>query len=52
MTTHRTTTSSRLWNRTTKALGKLLAGMVSLPEDPRRKADRGVWTDYPHFPPF
>jgi hypothetical protein len=51
MTKHRTTATARLWTRATKGLGKFLAGMVSLPEDPRRK-DQGAWTDYPHFPPF
>ena len=38
-----------LWGRTTKALGKLLAGMVTLPDRPQaRRDDR----DYPIFPSF
>ena len=37
-----------LWTRTTRALGKLLAGMVS--SNDRRQAGR--WNDYPHFPPY
>jgi hypothetical protein len=52
MTQHRTTTTSRLWRRTTKALGKLWAGMLTLPEDPRRAANEELWTDFPRFPPF
>jgi hypothetical protein len=49
MTRHRTT----LWHRTTKALGKLWQGMITLPEDPRRAdAKKSSWNDYPHFPPF
>jgi hypothetical protein len=51
MSKHRTTTS-RLWSRTTKALGKLWAGMITLPEDPRRTANQKLWTDFPRFPPF
>jgi hypothetical protein len=50
MTKHRTTTSTRLWTRATRALGKLLEGMVSSPDD-RRQAGR-AWSDYPIFPPF
>jgi hypothetical protein len=49
MTKQRNTKTSGLWGRTTKALGRLLAGMVSLPERPQaRRDDR----DYPLFPPF
>ena len=49
MTTQRTTKTTGLWGRTTKALGKLLAGMVALPDQPRaRRDDR----DYPIFPAF
>ena len=36
-----------LWNRTTQALGKLWAGVVSLPDN-RRQVDQAVW----RFPPF
>lgn len=50
MTQHRTTAQAGLWSRTTRALGKLLAGVVSLPDD-RRQTGR-VWRDYPTFPPF
>ncbi|HXC29451.1 MAG TPA: hypothetical protein VNV38_15955 [Stellaceae bacterium] len=49
MTKNRTTAPTGLWNRTTRALGKLLAGMVSSADD-RRHAGR--WTDYPTYPPF
>jgi hypothetical protein len=41
-----------LWNRTTQALGKLLAGMVSSNDARHPNAARAVWTDYPRFPPF
>jgi hypothetical protein len=44
--------TSRLWSRTTKALGKLWAEMISLPDNRRSNAERAVWTDYPRFPPF
>jgi hypothetical protein len=52
MTKPRSMTPTGLWNRTAQALGKLWAGMVSLPDDRRQTADRIVWTDYPRFPPF
>jgi hypothetical protein len=49
MTQQRTT----LWNRTTKTLGRWIAGMVTLPEDRRfataKQTDRN---DYPRFPAF
>lgn len=48
MTKNRTTAPTGLWNRTTRALGKLFAGMV--PSDDKRPAGR--WTDYPTYPPF
>jgi len=41
-----------LWNRTTQALGKLLAGVVSLPDDRRPNPARVTWTDISRFPPF
>jgi hypothetical protein len=41
-----------LWNRTTHALGKWFAGVVSLADDRRPNAARAVWTDFPRFPPF
>ena len=44
-----TTAPTGLWTRTARALGKLLAGMVSSSDD-RRQAGR--WNDYPHFPPY
>jgi hypothetical protein len=50
MTKQRTNASTGLWSRTTRALGKLFAGMVSLPDD-RRQTSR-AWDDYPHFPPY
>jgi len=40
---------TRIWSRTTKALGKFFAAMVTLPEDPRKARQ---WNDYPHFPPY
>lgn len=49
MTKHR----NSVWSRTTKALGKWFAGMVTLPEDPRRVPVRGSnCNDYPRFPAF
>jgi hypothetical protein len=45
MTKHRNTTG--LWSRTTKALGKFFAGMVTLP--PRHARDDEA---YPRFPMF
>jgi hypothetical protein len=51
MTKQRTTTSS-LWSRTTKALGKFWAGVISLPEDRRQTVSQRSWTDYTRFPPF
>jgi hypothetical protein len=50
MTNDRTTTPRGLWNRTAQALGKLWAGVISLPDDRRQTAAR--WTDYTRFPPF
>ena len=52
MSTQRTTTPTGLWHRTAQALGKLWAGVLSLPEDRRPTAARTVWTDYPRFPSF
>ena len=49
MTSNRTTAPTGLWTRTTRALGKFFAGMVTLPE--RQQTDR-AWNDYPHYPPF
>ena len=48
MNKQRTTKTPGLWGRTTKALGRLLAGMVTLPERQQTRGDR----DYPIFPPF
>jgi len=50
MTKQRTNAPTGLWNRTTQAIGKLLAGVVSLPDN-RRQTSR-AWSDYPTFPPF
>lgn len=41
-----------LWTRTAKALGKLLAGVVTLPDSQRQDAARKGWNDYPRFPSF
>jgi hypothetical protein len=49
MTKHRTTTLTGLWTRATRALGKLLEGMVSSQD--RRQAGR-AWSDDPIYPPF
>ncbi len=51
MTRNRTTAPTGLWTRTTRVLGKLLAGMVSSVEDDRRHTGR-TWSGYPIFPPF
>jgi len=48
MTKNRTAPKG-LWARSTRALGKLLEGMVS--SDERRNGSR-TWNDYPFFPPF
>ncbi|HWD60608.1 MAG TPA: hypothetical protein VG308_20155 [Stellaceae bacterium] len=52
MTRQRTATATGLWGRATQALGKLWAGMVSLPDDRRQDATRAAWTDFSRFPPF
>ncbi|HTW52501.1 MAG TPA: hypothetical protein VME45_11500 [Stellaceae bacterium] len=49
MTKERTNASMGLWSRTARALGKLFAGVVSLPDDRRQT---GRWNDYPTFPPY
>lgn len=45
------TARSGLWGRTARALGKLWAGVVSLPDDRRQTGER-MWSDYPIFPPY
>jgi len=50
MTKHRT--ASRIWGRTAQVLGKLWAGVVSLPDNRRPDAVRTSSTGYPIFPPF
>jgi hypothetical protein len=52
MTKHRIAAPSRLWDRTTKALGRLLAGMLTFPDDRRNSAEQPAWNDYPRFPPY
>jgi hypothetical protein len=49
MSKQHTDAPTGLWNRTARALGKFLAGVVSLP-DARRHSR--AWSDYPTFPPF
>jgi hypothetical protein len=49
MTRHRTTAPTGLWSRTTKALGKLWQGMITLPDRPTQ---RQLEQDYPRFPFF
>ena len=51
MTKQNTTAPTGLWQRTARALGKLWAGVVSLPDD-RRQTVRTTSTGYPLFPPF
>jgi len=51
MTKDRTAAGAGLWGRTARALGKLWAGVVSLPDDRRQTAAR-TWSDYPIFPPY
>jgi hypothetical protein len=53
MNKQRTQGVATLWGRTTKALGRWLAGMITLPDDPRcAQNKRAEWNDYPHFPPY
>ncbi|MBV8777458.1 MAG: hypothetical protein JO032_06585 [Alphaproteobacteria bacterium] len=52
MTTYRTKTPNRLWQRTAKALGKWWAGVITLPEPPCHKDAERAWADFPRFPPF
>ena len=48
MSKPRTTNNSRLWGRTTKALGKFLNGMILLPQRHPLQSDEA----YPRFPWF
>jgi hypothetical protein len=41
-----------LWHRAAQALGKLFAGVVSLPDDRRTAARRSAADAYPRFPAF
>jgi hypothetical protein len=43
--------SRRLWTRTTQALGKLWAGVISLPDRHPAAAERD-FEDYPRYPWF
>jgi len=52
MTKHRTAAPTGFWHRTAQALGKLWAGVVSLPDDRRQIVGQHSWTDYTRFPPF
>ena len=49
MNSNRTNAPTGLWSRTTRVLGKLLAGMVSSHD---RQQNGRAWTDYPIYPPF
>jgi len=42
MTKQRTTTSSRLWSRTTQALGKWWAAVITLPDRPNQAEESGL----------
>jgi hypothetical protein len=45
--------TKQLLQRTAKALGKLWAGMITLPDDRRQVAAvRDSWKNYPRFPAF
>jgi hypothetical protein len=48
---HTSGVSRRIWTRTTQALGKFWAGVVSLPDRPSDAARRD-FQDYPRFPCF
>ena len=50
MSADRTTRSPQLWSRATQALGKLWAGVVSLPDRPRHAARHDE--SYLRFPMF
>jgi hypothetical protein len=53
MTRQRTSIATGLWSRAAQALGKLWAGVVSLPDDRRQPNGQTTpWTDYPRFPPY
>ncbi len=52
MSKHRTAAPTGLWRRAAQALGKLWAGMVSLPDDRRPIAAQRARNDYSRFPPF
>ena len=53
MAKQQTTHTAGFWHRAGQALGKLFAGMVSLPDDPRTVAARRSAADaYPRFPAF
>lgn len=45
-------TTAGLWSRAAQTLGKLWAGMLSLPDDRRQPSSQAPWTDYPRFPPY
>lgn len=50
MSTNRITHTPRLWRRTTQALGKLWAEVISLPDRPRHNPRHDEI--YPRFPWF
>jgi hypothetical protein len=50
-TLHITGASRRLWSRAAETLGKIWAGVVSLPERLPRAAERD-FRDYPRFPMY
>jgi hypothetical protein len=52
MAKQQTTNTTGLWHRAARALGKLFAGMVSFPDDPRPAARRAAADAYPRFPAF
>jgi hypothetical protein len=52
MTKHHTTTAKGLWSRAAQTLGRLWAGVISLPDDRRQPAGQRNWNDYSRFPPF
>ena len=41
-----------LWKRTSKVLGKLWVGVISLPDQRQFATAKESWKDYPRFPAF
>lgn len=52
MAKQQATNTTGFWHRAGQALGKLFAGVVSLPDDQRPAARRSAADIYPRFPAF